>query len=49
VAAKCTLFNGKCSTALKIVEIIKTKDMEYYEIAVHEGNKKVLDLVNKGI
>jgi len=34
---------------LKIASVIDTGEVEYYGIAVKKGNKKILDLINKGI
>jgi polar amino acid transport system substrate-binding protein len=49
VAAQYALTNEKYKSSLKIGAIIETKKVEYYGIAVEKGNRKVLDLVNKGI
>lgn len=49
VAAQYALANEKYKNALKIGGIIETGDVEYYGIAIHKGNTKILDLVNKGI
>lgn len=49
VAANYALANDRYKGAMKIAAVIETGDVEYYGIAVKKGDKKVLDLVNKGI
>jgi polar amino acid transport system substrate-binding protein len=49
VAANYALANEKYKAKLKIAAVIETGDVEYYGIAVKKGNKKVLDLLDKGI
>lgn len=49
VAANYALANEKYKAKLKIAAVIETGDVEYYGIAVNKGNKKVLDLLDKGI
>lgn len=49
VAANYALQNDKYKNALKIAAVITGGNAEYYGIAVKKGNKKVLDLINKGI
>lgn len=49
VAANYALANEKYKAKLKIAAVIETGDVEYYGIAIKKGNKKILDLVNKGI
>ncbi len=49
VAAGYALQNEKYKGALTIAFVIEGAEVENYGIAVKKGNKKVLDLVNKGI
>lgn len=49
VAANYALANDRYKGKLKIGGIIEGGEAEFYGIAVKKGNKKVLDLVNKGI
>ncbi|MCF6187796.1 MAG: basic amino acid ABC transporter substrate-binding protein [Desulfobulbaceae bacterium] len=47
VAANYAMIKDK--DTLKIASVIETGTVENYGIAVRKGNKKVLDLINKGI
>jgi polar amino acid transport system substrate-binding protein len=48
VAAQYALQKAEYKAKLKIAAVLETGD-EYYGVAVQKGNKKVLDLINKGI
>lgn len=49
VAANYAKQKAEFKNKLKIATVIETGEAEYYGIAVKKGNKKVLDLINKGI
>ncbi len=49
VAANYAMANEKYKEALKIAAVIESNEVEYYGVAVKRGNKKILDLINKGI
>jgi polar amino acid transport system substrate-binding protein len=49
VAANYALANEKYKGRLKIAAVIETGDVEYYGVAVQQGNAGVLELINKGI
>ncbi|AAS95716.1 basic amino acid ABC transporter substrate-binding protein [Nitratidesulfovibrio vulgaris] len=49
VAANYALQQEEYAKKLKIAFIVDTPESEYYGIAVKQGNKELVDLINKGI
>jgi polar amino acid transport system substrate-binding protein len=49
VASNFILENKEYAAKMKVALIVPTAEPEYYGFAVNKGNKKALDLLNKGI